>query len=42
MSTNDVRVEIYRSFVEDGRAPMPADIANRLDMPVEEVESELS
>lgn len=42
MSTNDVRIEIYRSFIEDGRAPMPADIAQRLDIPIEDVESGLS
>jgi hypothetical protein len=33
MSTSrDVRVEIYRSFIEDGRAPTGADIARRLDV----------
>jgi Alkylmercury lyase len=30
MTTNDVRVEIYRSFIEDGRAPTPAEVAARL------------
>jgi Alkylmercury lyase/Winged helix-turn-helix DNA-binding len=30
MATNDVRVEIYRSFIEDGRAPTSLEIADRL------------
>ena len=30
MTTNDVRVEIYRSFIEDGRAPTPAEVGTRL------------
>jgi hypothetical protein len=35
--TNDVRVEIYRSFIDDARAPVPAEIAARLGSSVDEV-----
>jgi alkylmercury lyase-like protein len=34
---NDVRVEIYRSFVEDGSAPSPDDLAATLGMSREDV-----
>jgi Alkylmercury lyase len=37
MSANDVRVEIYRSFVEEGRAPTTLEISHRLDQPIEDV-----
>ena len=36
MTTNDVRVEIYRSFIEDGRAPTPAEVAARLGVAVDD------
>ncbi|HEV2754616.1 MAG TPA: organomercurial lyase [Actinomycetota bacterium] len=41
MSTNDVRVAIYRSFVDRGRAPLPHEIAASLGIGVREVESSL-
>jgi hypothetical protein len=41
MRINDVRVEIYRSFLDEGRAPMPYEVAARLRMPVEEVKTAL-
>jgi Alkylmercury lyase len=41
VSTEEVRVEIYRSFVEESRAPMPAEMAARLDIPIDRVENAL-
>ena len=41
MSSDEVRVAIYRSFVETGRPPMPVDLAADLDAPLEEVEAAL-
>ena len=41
MSTNDVRVEIYRGFGEEGRAPGLSDIAARLSITETEVEAAL-
>lgn len=38
MDVNLVRVEIYRSFIEQGRAPTAADLAAGLGASVEEVE----
>jgi hypothetical protein len=38
---NDVRVEIYRSFVERGSAPVPHEIAAALGLSVEDVEAAL-
>lgn len=37
MATNDVPVEVYRSFVEDGRSPQPTEICVRFQLTVEEV-----
>jgi len=39
--TNDVRVELYRSFIEDCRAPSPEEIGERLGLPVEQVRASL-
>ena len=39
--TNDVRVELYRSFIEDCRAPSPEEIGERLGQPVEQVRASL-
>lgn len=39
---NDVRVEIYRSFVEDCRAPSRAEIAARLDTSEDDVAAGLA
>lgn len=36
LTTNDVRVEVYRSFMEDGRAPQTKEISVRLQLSVEE------
>lgn len=36
---NDVRVEIYRSFIANGRAPVVAEIAEVVDAPLVDVES---
>ena len=33
MSPNDIRVEIYRSFIQDRRAPMAVEVAHRLGLP---------
>jgi Alkylmercury lyase len=41
MSTNDVRVAVYRSFIDEGGAPMPAELAAKLQMSVDAVESAL-
>ncbi len=41
MPINDVRVEIYRSFVEEGRAPLPIEIANKLGAPLVDIERAL-
>ena len=38
---DDVRVEIYRSFIDDQRAPVPSEIALRLELDLEDVESSL-
>lgn len=38
---NDVRLELYRFFVERGRAPVAAEIASELDGPVTDVEASL-
>ena len=35
---NDVRVELYRSFIEESRAPSSEEMAGALDMSHEEVE----
>jgi hypothetical protein len=40
-NTNDVRVELYRSFVEECRAPEPAEMATALGMPLEQVRASL-
>ena len=40
-TTDDVRVELYRSFIEEGRAPTPAETAGALDIPATEVEASL-
>jgi len=37
MSTNEVRVSIYRGFIDKGRAPMPAEIAAQLDLQIDKV-----
>ena len=42
MSVNAIRVEIYRSFVNEGRAPMPVDIASKLGISATEVEAGLN
>lgn len=39
--TNEVRVELYRSFVEDCRAPEPAEIATALEMSLDAVRGSL-
>jgi hypothetical protein len=41
VSVNDVRVAIYRGFVEDGRPPMPTEIAAALEVPLGGVEAAL-
>lgn len=41
MPTNAVRVEIYRSFIEDGRAPSPIELSHRLAMSPGDVEEAL-
>lgn len=41
MDSDDVRVAIYRSFVETGRPPMPADLAADAGVPLAEVEGAL-
>jgi hypothetical protein len=41
-TVDDVRVEIYRSFIEDNRAPTAAEIATRSNQSVAEVEGALS
>lgn len=41
MDPDDVRVAIYRSFVETGRPPMPADLAAGSSVPVSDVEAAL-
>ena len=38
---NDVRVELYRFFIEEQRAPEPREIADRLQMTVDGVASAL-
>jgi hypothetical protein len=38
MDGNDVRVAMYRSFVETGRPPMPVEIAAELGAPLADVE----
>ena len=39
---DDVRVEVYRSFLEDGRAPVPVEIAAALGAAPDEVEAALA
>lgn len=41
MDSDDVRVQIYRSFVETGRPPMPVDLAAAGGVPLSEVEEAL-
>lgn len=41
MDSDDVRVQIYRSFVEAGRPPMPVDLAASAGAPLAEVEAAL-
>lgn len=41
MTTNDVRVEIYRAFVEGGRAPSAKEVSVRLRLPLEQVAESL-
>jgi hypothetical protein len=41
MSTEAVRVEIYRSFMEDGRAPMPQELTAGLGLTTDEVTTAL-
>lgn len=41
MDADVVRVEIYRSFVESGRPPMPVELATELRVPLHEVEAAL-
>jgi hypothetical protein len=38
---DDARVEIYRSFIETGRPPMPVELAAAAGVPLEEVEAAL-
>ena len=38
---DDLRVEIYRSFIEEQRAPAPIDIATNLQLDFKQVESAL-
>ncbi len=40
-AVNEVRVELYRSFMEEERAPEPREIADRLQLPVGVVASAL-
>ena len=37
MSADEIRVEIYRSFIEEGRAPMAAEVAEKLRLSPDEV-----
>ena len=39
MIVNDVRVALYRSFIEEQRAPMAAEIALEMDVSLHEVEN---
>lgn len=39
MDSHEVRVEIYRSFVQTGRPPMPVEIAFAHRVPLDEVEA---
>ena len=39
--TNDVRVELYRGFIKECRAPSPDEIAERLRIPIEQVRASL-
>jgi Alkylmercury lyase len=39
---NDVRVEIYRSFTDECRAPTPKEMAQRLNVSIEDARSGLS
>lgn len=41
MTTNDVRVEVYRAFVEDGRASQAKEVSARLRLPLEQVAESL-
>jgi hypothetical protein len=41
VTSNTVRVGLYRSFVEQCRAPTPTELARNLDLSVEEVRSSL-
>lgn len=41
MDTDEVRVALYRSFVESGRPPMPADLAAAAGISTDEVEAAL-
>jgi mercuric reductase len=41
VDANEVRVEIYRSFVEDHRAPTSSEVGERLGMSTEEAEAAL-
>ena len=41
MTTNDVRVEVYRAFVEEGRAPQMKDVSARLRLPLQLVTESL-
>ncbi len=38
MDSDDVRVAIYRSFIDTGRPPMPIDLAAELGAPLRDVE----
>jgi hypothetical protein len=38
---NEVRIEVYRFFVAEGRPPVPAELALNLSIPSHEVESSL-
>ena len=39
--TNDVRVELYRGFIKECRAPSPDEIAERVRIPIEQVRASL-
>ena len=39
ISDNDVRLAIYRSFVDTGRAPVPAEVAAILGLPTADTEA---
>lgn len=41
MDSDDVRVAIYRSFVESGRPPMPVELATEFGAPLADVEAAL-